>query len=115
MDWFSGQSCTFAYGREFGYLVTRDERGVRLGRFSVSAAAENRHAVVAREALESAIIFPLGRGPGRPGGEPELAALAEAAKVYAERFEAGESLVGPDWNGAAWMHQPARLTGEECP
>jgi hypothetical protein len=98
MDWFSGVTCDFAYGREFAYLVTRDERGVRLGRFSVNAAAANLHAVVAREALESAIIFPLGRGPGRPGGEPELAALVKSAKLYAEWFEAGESLEGyPGW------------------
>jgi hypothetical protein len=98
MEWIHGETCAFAYGSRHGYLVLTGEREVRLCRFSISAAAVNLTAVIAREAAESAIAFPLGRGPGRPGGKPELAALAESAKLYAERFEAGEPLEGyPAW------------------
>jgi hypothetical protein len=72
---------------------------------------------VAREASRNTIVFPLGRGPGRPGMEPELAVLAESAKVFAEAFEAGESLKGYP----AWQHErsTARFlaTGDanDCP
>jgi hypothetical protein len=117
MDWISGQSCDFAYGREHGYLVVRENSGVRLGRFSVAAVAEGLHAVVAREVLESAVIFPLGRGPGRPGGELELAALAESAKVFAERFDVG----GDFENYPAWRHEPSAARflsagdADDCP
>jgi hypothetical protein len=98
MDWVKGRSCTFAYGAEHGYLVVTGEAEARLARFSVQAAGDGLLAAVAREVTESTIIFPLGRGPGRPGAEPEVAALAECAKSYAERFEAGESLEGyPAW------------------
>lgn len=52
----------------------------------------------AGDGARNAVFFPLGRGPGRPGGEPELAALMESAKVYAERYEMGENLEGyPAW------------------
>lgn len=105
MHWIKGKVSEIAYGQEHGYLVIREESGVRLGWFSVAAAARNLHAVVAREVLASALVFPLGRGPGRPGGEPELDALVASAKVYAERFESGESMVGPDWRGRAWQRE----------
>jgi hypothetical protein len=104
VHWIKFTTCEMAYGRDHGYLVIREESGVRLGRFSIDAGARNLHAVVAREVLASALVFPLGRGPGRPGGDPELDALVASAKVYAERFEAGESMVGPDWRGRAWQH-----------
>lgn len=98
MQWMSGQSALFAYGRADGYLVTRDETGVRLARFSIARVDAGLSAAVAAEAVRSAIIFPLGRGPGRPGGEPELDALAESAKMFAEKYEAGEDLDGyPEW------------------
>lgn len=103
----TGLTSVFAYGEHFGYLVVPDRQasgtapaGVRLTRFSIEAARDGLAAVVARESAVNVIIFPLGRGPGRPSGETEMAALAEAAKGYAERFEAGESLEGY----AAWQH-----------
>jgi hypothetical protein len=105
VHWIKFSAGEMAYGLEHGYLVIREESGVRLGRFSVDAAARDSHAVVAREVLASALVFPLGRGPGRPGGEPELDALVASAKVYAERFESGESMVGPDWRGRAWQRE----------
>jgi hypothetical protein len=98
MDWVKGKGIAFAYGAEHGYLVSTSDREVRLARFLMSTGIAGLTAVTAREAMESVIVFPLGRGPGRPGGEPELRALTESAKVYAERFEAGESLPGfPAW------------------
>jgi hypothetical protein len=110
MDWITGKTAAFAYGREHGYLVIAGEHEVRLARFSVSAAAGCLMSVVAREAAESTIVFPLGRGPGRPGGEPELAALAETAKTYAEAYEGGQSLPGhPAWQRS----QPVPAKGTE--
>jgi hypothetical protein len=98
MDWMTGKDKVFAYGSEHGYLVLRGETDVRLSRFSVELAAGNLTAAVAAETMRNVIVFPLGRGPGRPGGEPELNALTESAKVYAERYEVGESLEGyPAW------------------
>ena len=94
MDWATGKDKVFAYGSEHGYLVIRSETDVRLSRFSVELAAGNLTAAVAAETMRNMIVFPLGRGPGRPGGEPELNALVESAKVWAERYEAGESLPG---------------------
>jgi hypothetical protein len=92
-----------APGAENVYLVIHDHHkgsvtGVRLTRYRArpnSAAYE-----VAQQAMCNVIVFPLGRGPGRPAGDPELAALVESAKVYAERYEAGESLAGYP----AWQH-----------
>lgn len=119
MHWIKarGGTCEFAYGLEHGYLVVREESGVRLGRFSVDAASRDLHAVVALEVLESAVVFPLGRGPGRPGGEPELDALVASVKVYADVFESGESLEGYP----RWQREPSaarfRATGDanDCP
>ena len=115
MDWTDGRSITFAYGAEHGYLVITGESEVRLTRFSVAVGAQGLTSVTAREAAESTIIFPLGRGPGRPGGEPELAALAEYAKTFAERFESGASLAGyPGWQHAADFPEPDPNAGR-CP
>lgn len=98
MQWMTGKGWACAYGVSWGYLVVHGETGVRLSRFSVDLAAENLTAALAAETMRNVIVFPLGRGPGRPGGEPELAALMEAAKTYAERYEVGESLEGyPAW------------------
>ena len=98
MDWMNGKTAAFAYGAEHGYLVLTSEREVRLCRFSIAAGTEGLTAVTAREAAETTIVFPLGRGPGRPGGQPELEALAVSARGYAERFEAGQDIDGyPHW------------------
>lgn len=98
MDWTTGKNATFAYGRAHGYLVVRGEYEVRLSRFSTEMAAAGLTASVAAAVTRSVIVFPLGRGPGRPAGEPELAALEDTARLYAERFENGTSLDGyPDW------------------
>lgn len=115
MEWHAGEGTLCAYGTKHCYLVITEENAVRLFRFSY---LDVRPAVVAREAAESTIIFPLGRGPGRPGGAPELAALASAAKVYAERYEAGESLPGyPSWTAAFAVHQaePGEQDGDYGP
>lgn len=103
MDWMAGKdhSCSFTYGAEHGYLVLVGEREVRLCRFRIATGVAGLTAVTAREAAESTIILPLGRGPGRPGGAPELDALATCARVFAEAYEAGESLDGYP----AWQHQ----------
>jgi hypothetical protein len=92
VDWMRSQHGFFAYGAEDGYLVLVSEEGVRLTRFSIAAGAEGLTAVTAREAASTVIMFPLGRGGGRPGGAPELAALAEVAKVYAEAYEDGQEV-----------------------
>jgi hypothetical protein len=92
--WMNGKDKVFAYGSRHGYLVLRSETEVRLSRFPLDLAMENLIAAVVAETLRNMISFPLGRGPGRPGGEIELNALMESAKVWAERYEAGESLPG---------------------
>ena len=106
MEWnyLADASGIIAPGDRNVYLVTwdcsgGDVTGVRLTRY---LARPNPSAfAVAQEAARNVIVFPLGRGPGRPGGEPELAALAESAKTFAERYEAGESLEGyPAWRRA---------------
>jgi hypothetical protein len=100
MNWMTGEGWTLAYGRTHGYLVVTTERDVRLSRFNILIANEGLAARLATGVTRTAVIFPLGRGPGRPGGAPELAALAEAAKTCAERYDAGESLDGYP----AWQH-----------
>jgi hypothetical protein len=99
-------------GRECFYLVSGDVSAdgnevisVRLtrwrrvrppGRAFMTSSAE-----VTDQAARNAIVFPFGRGPGRPAGEPEVTALMAAARQYAERYEAGESLEGyPQWQHA---------------
>lgn len=104
MQWMQGQAALFAYGSEHGYLVIREETGVRLTRFRIAAGADGLAAVVALEAARNLIFLPLGRGPGRPGGDPELAALIESAKTIAERFESGED---PEFTG--WQHATERV------
>jgi hypothetical protein len=97
MNWYpiGASRGEHGWGDETTYLVTVLEHEVRLSRFRSPGTSPLDMAV---EAARNVIVFPLGRGPGRPGGEPELAALAESAKTYAERFEAGESLEGyPAW------------------
>lgn len=73
--------------------LTRWTRPVALDRTFLPAVAQ-----AAEQAARNVIVFPLGRGPGRPCGEPEIAAHMEVARLYAERFEAGEDLDGyPAW------------------
>lgn len=119
MRWITSKNGVFAYGVSWGYLVVRGETDVRLSRFSVDLVASNLTAAVAAETMRNVITFPLGRGPGRPGGEPELAALAEAAKGYAERYEAGASLEGyPAWqrdpNAGRCRGPGGCFPGESC-
>lgn len=109
MQWIAGQSCTFAYGHEHGYLVVPEATGVRLSRFSIACVASDAAVAAIVGAVRSVIIFPLGRGPGRPGGEPELAALAETARRYAEAFESGLDLDGYP----AWQHEHAEVSTPE--
>lgn len=103
MEWsrLPDGSGIIALGADTVYLVSPDRQngdatGVRLTRYR-----SLRPTGAAQEAARNVIVFPLGRGPGRPVGEPELAALTESAKVYADRFEAGESLDGYPY----WQHE----------
>ena len=98
MDWTGTDRMISARGKADTYLVFGDEREVRLTRHR-SVPYVNR----AFEAARNVIVFPMGRGPGRPAGEPELTALMAAARSYAERYEAGESLEGYPH----WQHAPA--------
>jgi hypothetical protein len=93
-------------GRRDFYLVTgdagpdgREVTSVRLTRWH--GADGLFPALVADEASRNVIVFPLGRGPGRPAMEPEVAGLMSTARGYAERFEAGEDLEGYP----AWRHE----------
>lgn len=105
MDWHEIGTSRWSYGWADGvtYLVAVFDREVRLTRFRLPFASDGdaEQLELAAEAVRNVITFPLGRGPGRPGGEPELAALAESAKTFAERYEAGESLEGYP----AWRHE----------
>jgi hypothetical protein len=93
MDWIGSDRLVSARGKVNTYLVFGDEREVRLSRHR-SVLYVNR----AFEAARNVIIFPMGRGPGRPAGDPEVAAHMEVARMFAERFEAGEDLEGyPQW------------------
>jgi hypothetical protein len=117
MKWMIGADWTLAYGRTHGYLVVTTARDVRLSRFNVLIANEGLAARLATGVVRTVIIFPLGRGPGRPGGAPELAALAESAKGYAERYDAGESLEGyPAWQHVTDIGPAPRLDRPDvCP
>jgi hypothetical protein len=81
-----------AWGEDWTYVVTQTETGVQLTRFG---AERGVLLTAVAEVMRNLIVFPLGRGPGRPGGEPELAALVESAKTWAERFETGGGLHWP--------------------
>lgn len=97
MNWYpiGATPGVYGWGEGITYLVSILEYEVRLTRFRSPGTSPLDMAV---EAARNVIVFPLGRGPGRPGGTPELAALAVSAKLYAERFEAGEDLKGyPYW------------------
>jgi hypothetical protein len=92
-----------ADGKFWAYLVVVEQArpGVVLTRFRKGFLGHPGVPLplpLAGDAARNAVFFPLGRGPGRPGGEPEVAALAESAKTFAERFEAGSALEGyPAW------------------
>jgi hypothetical protein len=102
-NWLPDGSGIIAPGAADVYLVTEDMNShgsdvsaVRLSRWT---ARPNPSAVeVATEIMRNVIILPLGRGPGRPAGNPEVRALLDMAKSYAERYEAGTPLEGyPAW------------------
>lgn len=97
MDWtvLDRVGTEYAWGADWTYMVTRTEASVQLARFPAEPAIP-LPAVAA--VMRNIIVFPLGRGPGRPGGALEVRALIDAAKRYADQFEAGESLDGyPAW------------------
>jgi hypothetical protein len=108
MQWMTGDGWTLAYGREHGYLVATGEADVRLSRFSILIADQGLAAKLALGVTRTTVILPLGRGPGRPGGSPELAAMAETAKGYAEAYERGESLEGLFADGSPWRRPSAK-------
>lgn len=85
-----------AYGSRDVYLAVTGSAEVRLTRWRRMSPSFTE-----AQAARNVIVFPLGRGPGRPGGEPELAALTESAKRCAERFEAGEDIDGCPY----WRHE----------
>jgi hypothetical protein len=108
MDWriIHDGLAALGSGRIHVYLVSGDVSAdggevtaVRLTRWSRPAAVTAATiALVAEEAARNVIVFPLGRGPGRPGGAPEVAAHMDVARLFAGRFEAGESLAEyPQW------------------
>jgi hypothetical protein len=107
MDWgiMDRAGTERAWGADWTYVVTRTETCVHLARFPAESAVL---LLAVAAVMRNVIVFPLGRGPGRPGGEPEMAALVASAKTYAERFEAGEGLEGYP----AWQHErPAAREG----
>ena len=101
MHWYEISASRGVYGWGDGaiYLVSVLDHEVRLSRYRYPAASPLDMAV---EAVCSTIVFPLGRGPGRPGGEPELAALVKFAKDFAEQYEGG----GDFEEYPAWRHEP---------
>jgi hypothetical protein len=79
---------------------------VRLSRFNVLVANEGLSAKLSLGVTRTTIIFPIGRGPGRPPLDPEFDALVEAAKVYAQQYEDGVSLEGhPQWQHVTDINQ----------
>lgn len=89
------------------YLITvmrgrHEPTGVRLCRVPESVPV-HEPLIEVREALRTEIILPLGRGPGRPGGEPELAALVLYARTLADRYDKGLDLA----SYPAWQHASA--------
>jgi hypothetical protein len=109
MEWesISARAGSLAMGREDYYLVVIDPDSpavvltrVRHGHLDKSYLTLFGFA----HSAANAIRFPLGRGGGRPGGEPEMTALVAAAKAWAEKFEdaggalswrSGGNLAGP--------------------
>lgn len=104
----TGEVSLVTYGRRDRYAVVVAQApdgspsGVTLTRWPIEHAAHDPY-MQGAAAARNAIVFPLGRGPGRPAGEPELDALLSCAKVYAEAYEAGEDLSGY----SCWQHQAA--------
>jgi hypothetical protein len=114
MHWYEigASRGVYAWGSGTTYLVSVLDYEVRITRFRSPGTSPLDMAV---EAARNVVTFPLGRGPGRPGGEPEMAALMEAAKTWAERFEAGESLEGyPAWQHGHAPHMASRAGDCRC-
>jgi sugar phosphate isomerase/epimerase len=111
MDWRPAHDgrAALGSGRAWVYLVSGDVSAdgeevtaVRLTRWlrpnQTAKMFPTAVTLAAEAAARNVIVFPIGRGPGRPAGEPELAALMAMAKDYAERFEAGGDLEAyPHW------------------
>lgn len=90
---------TDADGAACAVVLTRYRqlRGRDVRNWSAVSAAALRSAA---EAARTAIRFPFGRGPGRPGGvtDGEVESMFAYAQEYAEAYEAGQSLEGyPEW------------------
>jgi len=110
VKWIGAEDRSGSYARSdwkprerWVYLVVVEEgapgdiTGVCLTRIPESVPFHDPFASQAH-ALANRIVFPLGRGPGRPAGAPELGALVSVARRYAELFDAGQSLPGyPRW------------------
>jgi hypothetical protein len=118
--WLADGTGIIAPGTEEVYLVLQDRHkgevtGVRLTRYLAHARKEEMAGQLQplRDGVRNVIVMPLGRGPGRPAGEPELAALMETAREYAEKYEAGGNLVGYP----AWQREPLPLGSyaNHCP
>lgn len=123
----NGELSLVTYGRRDRYAVVVAQApggepcGVTLTRWPVEHDAHDPYMQPAA-AARNAILFPLGRGPGRPAAEPELDALLSCARVFAEAYEAGEDLPGyPRWQhlacGTARQLTRFHLTGDahDCP
>lgn len=128
-NWLPDGSGIVAAGERFAYLVVTESalgqvRAVRLTRWE--AKPNGSVAGAAAELARNVIVFPLGRGPGRPAGAPEVAALIESSKRYADQFEAGGSLDGyPAWQrdpnagrcpgpGGCFPDEPCQYRADDC-
>jgi hypothetical protein len=96
-----------AAGKRDRYVIVPEDAAagepcaVRLTRWPIETAMHDPFEE-GTAAARNVIVFPLGRGPGRPPGDLEAVALIEAVKVYAEAYEGGESL--QDY--PCWQHVP---------
>jgi hypothetical protein len=102
-----GSTDAVGYGWRDAYLVSgvasadgSEVTAVRLTRWR--CADSGFPVLVADAAVVNLITFPMGRGPGRPAGQPEVDALMRTARDYAEKFEGGGDLEGYP----AWQHEP---------
>lgn len=106
--WLPGREGYVGSGQTDVHLITVDRddgrvTGVRLTRWRGAGGAMGDSWETALAAARNVIILPLGRGPGRPPGEPEVAGLLDAAKRLACKYEAGEPLT----DHPAWRNPPA--------
>jgi len=120
LEWRELADGAMASGREHAYLIVTPGPEdlaaglivtVRLTRWlrGVSDAPLR----IAREALVNVIAVPLGRGPGRPAGEPELALAVSVLRRMAQGYEDGASLPGcPAWQQLALADSDAEVAAD---